>query len=341
MMRERDQFLDRLRTLAIVWVLMVHVLYWLNFMPHGTQAVIKSWLLLEMPLFFFITGAGVALSKPRPWGTYVLRSARRLLIPYWCYALVCVVLTAVCSGGVDWSLLGHWILPVDPQPVALPYLTDALWYVPVYLLCVAVIPLLRRGQNRPLPMIALLVTLLLFFERQGWSYPRNVAFYSFWIFVGLHYPQLKKRYIDRRSKGWELLLTATACVALLLVLCRARGISADMQQHKFPPGGVFLLYSLAGMSLLGLAAPLLVKAMDALGRVSALDWSMKLLSRRSLSVFLYQPFAFLLLNALREQFLSGVRHAVQLPVCCVLILPLAVALAVVFGPLERLGKGKA
>ena len=48
MKRERDPFLDRLRTLAIVWVLMVHLFYWLNFFPTGTLALVKSWLLLVM-----------------------------------------------------------------------------------------------------------------------------------------------------------------------------------------------------------------------------------------------------------------------------------------------------
>jgi len=99
MMRERDLFLDRMRTLATAWVLMIHVLYILNFFADGIFNTLRSWLLLEMPLFFFITGAGLSMTKPRPWGQYVLRSWRRILIPYWCYALVCLLLNGIFGGS--------------------------------------------------------------------------------------------------------------------------------------------------------------------------------------------------------------------------------------------------
>ena len=45
-MGERDRFLDSLRILAILWVLGVHILYWLGFFPAGPLAVAKSFLLL-------------------------------------------------------------------------------------------------------------------------------------------------------------------------------------------------------------------------------------------------------------------------------------------------------
>ena len=339
-MMKRDQFLDRMRTFAIVWVLMVHILYWLNFLLWGTLATVKSWLLMEMPLFFFISGASVALAKPRPWGEYVFRSFRRVMIPYWCYAVIGILLTAVYSGGREWHLVKYWLIPWNPQPTCLPFLTDALWFVPVYLMCVLVVPLLRRLKHRPWPVIALLVVLLLFFEKKGWAYPRNVAFYSFWIYLGLFYPQLKERYVLKGSKRWELAVVATVSIAVLIVLCRFFGVSADMQKHKFPPDGIFLLYSLGAMSLLMLISPALVKAMDCLGRVSVLNWGMEQLSRYSLSVFLYQSFAFIVLKWFTDRCDNVLPQSVQLVGCCLLILPLAVVLATAFGPMENLGRGK-
>lgn len=341
MIKQRDLFLDRLRTLAIVWVLLVHVLYWLNFLQWGMVATVKSWLLLEMPLFFFITGAGLSLSEPKPWGRFVLRSYRRMLIPYWCYALLCIGITAIHDGAVNRVLLRYWLIPDNPQPASVEFLSDALWYVPIYLLCALLIPLLRRWVKRPLPVLVLMVTMLLAGERQGWYYVPNVAVYSLWIYAGLHYPQLKARYIDRRGKRWELLLTAAVGATLVWVLCQCGGGSPDIQTHKFPPDGVFLAYSLCAMSLFALAAPGLVWVTDWLGRVKILDWAMDRLGRYSLTVFLYQSLAFLLLREIVNRADAvGIRQSVQFPICCVLIVVLAVILAVVFGPLENLGRRK-
>lgn len=341
MMGERDHFLDRLRTLAIVWVLMVHVLYWLRFFPDGLLSVVRSWLLLEMPLFFFLSGAGQSLSKSRPWAVFVCRSWRRVLIPYWCYALLCLLLGLLSGSEISGQTVLWWLLPADRQSALLPFSTDALWYVPVYLLCVPVMPLLRRLRHRPLPVLALLVTLLLTFERLGWYYPQNVAFYSLWIYAGLQYPTLKQRYLLRKDRRWELPAMAVLGLGLTAALCRWGGASADMQFNKFPPNGVFLAYSLCAMSLLALAAPTIVRVMDRLGRVKLLDWGMNRLGSRSLSVFLYQPLAFLLLHKLMTVMgAAGLRHSVQFGVCCVLAIILAVILAAVFGPLENLGRRK-
>jgi len=350
MKRERDPFLDRLRTLAIVWVLMVHLFYWLNFFPTGTLALVKSWLLLEMPLFFFITGAGQSLSKPRPWGEYVLGSYRRMLIPYWCYALLCLLINGLLGGSGEalegfhiGSLTGsdilRWLLPLNRKRTELPFLADALWYVPIYLLCVPLIPLLRRGMKRPWPLVSLLFVLLLAFERQGWYYPQNVAFYCFWIFAGLHYPAWKARYIDKTSRRWELLLIACIGVAVVAAACIFGNAAMDMQENKFPPKGIFLLFSVTAMSVLTLLLPGIVRIMNLLGRIKLLNWGMEQLSQYSLSVFLYQPLAFLLLHRLMMLWERlGLRHSVQFVCCCVLIVPMAVILAALFGPLERLGK---
>jgi len=350
MRRERDPFLDRLRTMAILWVLMIHVLYWLGFFPKGALAILKSWLLIEMPLFFFITGAGLSLTEERPWGEFILRSFRRILVPYWCYALLCLLLNGLfgtaghpleglhigSASGLD---VVHWLIPADQQRSELPFFTNALWYIPVYLLCVPLSPLLRRWKNRPWPVAALLVTLLLFFERQGWYYPQNVAFYSLWIYLGLHYPAIKERYIRQKHRRWELLLCALLALAFTMALCLWGAAPLDMQENKFPPGGVFLVYSLFGMCTLALAAPGLVRLMDHVGRVPVLNWGMERLSRYSLSVFLYQPLAFLLLRRLVMWGAAAHwRHSVLFVLCSVLVLPLGVLLAVVFGPLEKLGR---
>ena len=91
--------------------------------------------------------------------------------------------------------------------------------------------------------------------------------------------------------------------------------------------------------VLTLLLPGIVRIMNLLGRIKLLNWGMEQLSQYSLSVFLYQPLAFLLLHRLMMLWERlGLRHSVQFVCCCVLIVPMAVILAALFGPLERLGK---
>ena len=59
----RDKTIDRLRGFAMLWVIVVHVLYWGNFFSNGYVNFLKSFCLFEMPLFFFITGASNSLAK--------------------------------------------------------------------------------------------------------------------------------------------------------------------------------------------------------------------------------------------------------------------------------------
>ncbi|MDR2511322.1 MAG: acyltransferase [Bacteroidales bacterium] len=56
----RNEKLDIFRGLAMIWVILTHCLYWL-----GYFSSIKSFLLIEMPLFFFISGASNGMSNKK------------------------------------------------------------------------------------------------------------------------------------------------------------------------------------------------------------------------------------------------------------------------------------
>ena len=60
--KTRDVFIDHLRAIAITEVLIVHVLYWGDFL-NSKFHIIKSFFLFEIPLFFFVIGAASTM-KP-------------------------------------------------------------------------------------------------------------------------------------------------------------------------------------------------------------------------------------------------------------------------------------
>ena len=52
-MKKRDETIDLLRGTAMLWVILVHVLYWGDFFSSPFINLLKSFCLFEMPLFFF------------------------------------------------------------------------------------------------------------------------------------------------------------------------------------------------------------------------------------------------------------------------------------------------
>ncbi|MDO5138386.1 MAG: acyltransferase family protein, partial [Oscillospiraceae bacterium] len=73
----------------MIWVIVVHTLYWGNFSSDSSFNLIKSFFLFEMPLFFFVTGASNSFSRSTGYYRFVFRRYKRILIPYWVFALIC------------------------------------------------------------------------------------------------------------------------------------------------------------------------------------------------------------------------------------------------------------
>ena len=164
----RDPLLDGLRSVALLRVLLWHALAW----PW------LSWVFPAMPVMFFLAGSLLAtsLARGRALAT-VLRRARRLLVPFWAFAVVVLATTALTSlrtpgaagpaadpaaadadldaGGLlpGTSRLLRWVLPLVPPEGAAGqqgWLTDHLWYVSDYLWLLLLAPLLLRCARRPL-----------------------------------------------------------------------------------------------------------------------------------------------------------------------------------------------
>ncbi len=166
----RDRFLDLVRVVAIVRVLVIHgaattsTLWW----------PVPSWILPGMPLVFFTAGALAEPSLRRTGAARFHRDRlRRLLVPYWAVlavGLATLVVGAAIRGGDRWTLRPHRLLDaVVPivQPRVAPVLTDLgthLWFASTFVVLIALTPaLVALHRRRPLqPMftcVALFVVL--------------------------------------------------------------------------------------------------------------------------------------------------------------------------------------
>ncbi|WP_030087529.1 acyltransferase family protein [Streptomyces baarnensis] len=165
----RDRYLDLLRTIALVRVVIYHIFGW-------------AWLTVLFPsmgVMFALAGSLMARSLSRPALGVIRGRVRRLLPPMWVFSLVVVPMMfalswqPVKSEGLWWFVkLAWYVFPVGAPPF--PWssgdraglLEDTwavqaagpLWYIRAYLWFVLVSPLLLRA-FRKLPWATLLAPL--------------------------------------------------------------------------------------------------------------------------------------------------------------------------------------
>jgi peptidoglycan/LPS O-acetylase OafA/YrhL len=168
----RDRYLDLLRAMALVRVVIYHNFSW-------------TWLPLVFPsmgVMFALAGSLMAKSLSRPALSVIRGRMRRLLPPMWMFGAV--LLTAMILDGWGpnseghpnwwWGHLAFWILPLSTPPFAsnlsgfgghLPstwaeQVAVPLWYLRAYLWFVLLSPLMLKAVRR-LPWVTLLVPLAL------------------------------------------------------------------------------------------------------------------------------------------------------------------------------------
>ena len=148
----RDKTLDYLRGLAIIQVVFVHILYWLGIFGTGFLTIAKSFMLFEMPIFFFVTGAVNGLGKKQKYKSFCFKRIKGLLIPYYVYSAICIVISIIyyllyneLTIKLTVKLIITWIIPLDHQMMPLPYFTWAIWFVPVYILSIILFPVIKSA----------------------------------------------------------------------------------------------------------------------------------------------------------------------------------------------------
>ncbi|WP_220449398.1 acyltransferase family protein [Nonomuraea longispora] len=153
--QERDKYVDWLRALSLIVVVVWHWAFTiLEWKPHGPEPTsplgftsglwILTWLLQVLPLFFYVGGHVHLLSWNRAKtrgvgiGSFVLRRIRALALP----ALVLSGVWAVIGAVVTWAFGVDWMWRV------VLLVLSPLWFLGVYLVLIALLPVALWLHNR-------------------------------------------------------------------------------------------------------------------------------------------------------------------------------------------------
>ncbi|GGG43317.1 membrane protein [Kocuria dechangensis] len=228
----RDRYLDLLRALALVRVVVYHTF----------GGALLSLVFPAMGIMFALAGSLMARSLERPAGTVLRSRTRRLLLPLWVYSATVLALFVLSGwtpgeqGTGPWYRVLLWFVPLadPPYPESLGdggaidaswpvQAGEILWYLRAYLWFVLLSPLLRRMfRARPWPTLVAPLVLLLVLEAgivplsdaASATLTDIAVFGSCWLLGFAHHDGLL------RSLPWWFVLTA-APFAMGLGLCWA------------------------------------------------------------------------------------------------------------------------
>lgn len=345
----RDGAVDVVRAVCLTVVVLLHALMvGVSVGPHGPMLEnaleswalfpAVSWLVQVMPLFFILGGFSAYGQWARlreaggGYGGYLGGRLHRLLSP---------ALTAIAAAAVLLSALALVGVPADVVAVAGFRLSQPLWFLGVYVLCTAAVPLLAAAHDRrPVASLAVLAALALAVDvLRATTGMAGIGFANL-LFVWLLVQQLgfwlASGRLDALRRG---ALAALVAVALgLAVAGAAAGLwSPDMYAALNPPATALALLGTAQLAVFLLLRRRLraVSARPVLGRV------VDAVNRRAMTVYSWHMLALIVLAGLL--LVSGLALPAPLsavwwasrPLWLAVVVPAVVALVAVAARAER------
>jgi probable poly-beta-1,6-N-acetyl-D-glucosamine export protein len=325
---------DALRAVAAVAVIVIHASYWPLQNRGADDAVWGSVTLLArfaVPAFVMLTGLvlGFRYGDQRLGGAFLLRRARRSLLPWLIWAPIFCVADILWVGGVtpSWSGLAAYVSG------GAGHLYFLILVPQLYVLLLA-----WPARRRPLALVtagalalqvALSVVRLYVPMGSGAAHQlmldHGFELFPFWIGYFALGVLAGRRLLERRGRGlpaWPFALAVPAAAALLL--WNDIGTAAN---GAYGQGTGAFLRPLLPPFAVALSAAVLFGSTRVLARMPRLRATTDVLSRHSLGVYIVHP---LLLTALGRMMVPGLRMHVPgsiLPFLAITVLSGAGALA--------------
>jgi peptidoglycan-N-acetylglucosamine deacetylase len=333
----RDPFLDGLRAVSVVRVILLHL-----FQCVEVQFVaVFSFFMPGMPLMFFVSGALVGKSLAHADHEKRLRfwkdRARRLFPPFWAFG---AVVLAVCAAGAvlrpedpahafPWSSAWRWIVPLaGPQAsAAFDELDWHTWFLSVLLMMIAAAPW-TVALHRRLPCAGASAFLAVGAAIELARVPVPDVVRNLFLFGGCF--QLGYAYADGRAQRLprRVLVLAFAALAALAIAFHATRAPGTML-HAVPLALVTL--GLAFVALWLAVKPIATRLFE---RGAAPRW-IRSINARAYTIYLWGPVA----NDVARRIVAP-KDAWSYALDFALALALLYGIVKLLGPIEDLAAGR-
>ena len=309
---KRDRTIDIIRVFGLIWVMLIHSIFWMNYNFFGTfYQILMTLLLIEMPIMFFAAGASNYKSRSTSVLGFYKKRLQRIILPYVGYLFFCVIIVMIISYikrdglGIEAFRLNAWYnffslgIPLKNSS----YVMYALWFVPVYLAVMLAVPWLRQmhvsssklSNNYRYTILGLLIMVFLAFSYLKLDFLTNVSFYLIWTYIGFFYDKINFESVNGKKKH---LLIGGGIVIAMLISNRVNLSILNMQLNKFPPNYLFMIYSIAVMNILYYLAPFMIsRAKQLLSKSIFWQKMLEVYNTKGYTIYLYHPLSFILVDA--------------------------------------------
>ena len=294
--KTRDVFIDHLRAIAITEVLIVHVLYWGDFL-NSKFDIIKSFFLFEIPLFFFVIGAASTMKPIISRKKYVEQKMSKMLIFYWIYASTAVLFSTIAyfmqnetPNATDiFYMIISWLIPNGYQISYVAYLPRSTWFILFYLVIVFLIPFLQIFKEKhPLLTGFLLFIGILFSNILNLDYMRHIFTYATWTYIGFFHKEIRTAL--HKAKWKHLATIFSIGIFIVLLILSNLGISLDMSINQLPPNLIFFCYTIAIITIILLQEKHINAIFDWIKKFKIGNMIVTRYEQHSMTIFLYHAY---------------------------------------------------
>ena len=304
---QRDFEIDKYRGLVMAYIVcVIHAVYWLGLWHEPW----RSYLLVEMPVIFFISGAAHKMAREKRFGEFVLSKVKRVVIPYYIWGVLSLLMTVpvlyLCEPQLLDGIGGGRIL----RNVAKVFLfietanfipKDAhTWFIFPFL----VIMLLGYFAGKRLTTVRSIIIACLILAvaslaadyvmrvlgYRGWMMKQvsNVVVYGIFFLTGFLYKRVKARI--------PMLIGGIACIAIALCMMNGTQYPRSLQSCKFPVSFPFMLYNLGTLAIMAFV----------FARIKLPDWKwLNTYNQRGFTIYLYQNWVFYAFHLLVFRYISA------------------------------------
>ena len=261
--RPRDRNIDILRGIAVVGVVLIHTAFWSGDGWILPQILQQATLLVDVPLFFFVTGMTLAIRISSFESTLQGLSKIYLRYIFFCFlaALACL---PFLTGMAPFYNFANYIFLFREPLGPLPVVVGSFWFLPVYLCVFPLAALLVKApRTQPLLLLLFLHFLILFrlplYVYHKFPFIEYLLFYLAITISGFLY-QNTIYYSVKRSVKKVIFLFVLIFPAGPLFFTDPLTTLSTLQLSKFPPTYPYFGWSIIGITSSIILVSLLRKA---------------------------------------------------------------------------------